>query len=1061
MIKKKLLFSISLPIVSTVLVVPSIASIIHNDVVPTILANSIAQEKANKKLETPPETLDDLKATPVEDLITLTAYDSRKYGLVTPIKFQGTEGLCWCYSTAATSETSILKEGLSPIIKDDPSREIDLSEHNIDYGTNVRTKEMDRLGLNPEDDDSKPLNKGGIVQKAMTALSMWNAPVDSNIHTSIGWNYMQPDYYLESTDRISGTESSFATYGIPDTVKRIKRLIAQYGAVTCSYSCNGTFEYTNTNYRAPGNAGHAVSIIGWDDTIAADKYVGVHATLPGGWLCKNSWGDFGPKPEDRYFWISYDSPIFDINGVNYTKANTTYNNNYYYDAHTSEGTGVNEGKPNASGKQENAAIFPVKRANFNRKESLKAISVGVTGDNPKVTVTVYTNVQADLADAKNPSNDPTRGTPVTTKTVQYEYPGYKLIELPTPIDLEFGTNFSVVVKVENKTGDAEILYGNDFSTNNMTFYKDTSGAWINPMIKIKGCAARIKAFTSEVEDPTITAPTDLKYAHVVLDKDIWEYGDKNRPVVKSATLGNKTLTTSDYELVYNPLIMNSKISPGSVSDIIGRSSVTLQGIGAYNGTSITIPYQIEVGDAPDLQGLGNYILDDRRAPTRMDLWVKRGVTKYSEITLPRGFKWNEYSGDINAPVKPGPAALDLKYSYKDEDYYYITYWGASKVNLIYTDANITPTPPPELPPIAGPEDVKPTPPPPPPAPTKTIIDKVNDAIQEGSIVPYTTRIEESEFNSINGNNVLNKINIPTINSSEKSQLRVTGFSSRKPNASFRVTCNGETSKIITVWWDVFTPPPLPPVITLQRVNITGLQNSYQEGQSITATATPVFSDGVTHTGVTYTWRANGSTYSGERLSIQAKYGYTTIEVTAYYNGQTATKQQTITVIKAPAPTPVPPPQPHPQPEPSPTPITPILQSVKILYLKPSYNEGETISVSVEPKFNTSSIPSGISYHWTIDGRDKSSDKNFKTKAMKEYNGTSIQVTVTYGSRTETASSKLTVKSNAVTPTPSQPTESHGMDMKTIIIIAGAGGGFLLLLILISLLIAHKRRQSWE
>ncbi len=57
MIKKKILFGITLPIVSTVLLVPSLASIIHNDVVPTILANSIAKEKVAKKLTEQPKTL--------------------------------------------------------------------------------------------------------------------------------------------------------------------------------------------------------------------------------------------------------------------------------------------------------------------------------------------------------------------------------------------------------------------------------------------------------------------------------------------------------------------------------------------------------------------------------------------------------------------------------------------------------------------------------------------------------------------------------------------------------------------------------------------------------------------------------------------------------------------------------------------------------------------------------------------------------------------------------------------------------------------------------------------
>ncbi len=54
----------------------------------------------------------------------------------------------------------------------------------------------------------------------------------------------------------------------------------------------------------------------------------------------------------------------------------------------------------------------------------------------------------------------------------------------------------------------------------MTFYKNVFGEWVNPMSESYGCAARIKAFTSEVEDPSITTPTDLKYAHVTLDKNI-------------------------------------------------------------------------------------------------------------------------------------------------------------------------------------------------------------------------------------------------------------------------------------------------------------------------------------------------------------------------------------------------------------------------------------------------------------------------------------------------------------------------------------------------------------
>ncbi len=894
--KKKIIFATTLPILTTALLIPPIASIIQNDVVPQMLANNTT------KTFVKPTTYKELIAADVNDLMGLEKYDSREYGIVTPVKDQRSEGLCWAYSTAATSETSLLREGLAPILSDE-FKKVDIDEHNIDYGTNYRVAAMDRLGLNPNDNHTGTLRVGGVVQKAMNALSMWNAPIDSIAHPYVDWNYMQPDYYLESTERIPGTETYFDKLGIDGTVKRIKKLIAQYGAVTCSYSCNGTYLYTNTNYRSPGNAGHAVSIIGWDDTIEPTKYAGIPATVRGGWLCKNSWGDYGPKPEDRYFYISYDSPIFDINAVNYVKANTTYHNNYYYDASAKEGGGVDEGKPYSSGKQENGAIFPVKRANFNRQETLKAVNVGVIGDNPKITVDVYTNVQADFANATNETNDPTRGTPVAHVVKQFEYPGYKLIELPE-IPLEFGTNFSIVVKVENSTHDAELLYSNDNSSDNMTFYKDRFGDWINPMTKSLHCAARIKAFTSEVEDPTIPIPDDLKYAHVTLDKNIWEYGDQHRPQVLTAQLGNKTLTTRDYELIYDPLTINlPRGGAGSVSDLIGHSTVTLKGKGDYEGTSIHVPYQIEVGDAPDLQGLGYYDTDYRNTPIRLHLNVKRTATKYADIDLPRGFEWK--NGDINTPIQSGTCALDLQYVYKDRDYYYITYWNKLKIdlNVLPTD-NLIPTEPHPLPEVADPS--KPTPlPPPPVTPTKTVIDKVNDAINNGTIIPNDRNIQERDFNNIGSFNVLEMIQIPTISDWDKKQLRVVEFNRHKPTISFKVTNGSETSKLISLTWYVITPAPTPsptptptpaPTPTINHVYISSVLPSYHEGDMINVQANV---EGIDPSLVLFEWTIEGTKIkgNGEQFSFKAnkEHNGKKLNLVAKYNDTTKSTSQVLTV----------------------------------------------------------------------------------------------------------------------------------------------------------------------
>ncbi len=48
------------------------------------------------------------------------------------------------------------------------------------------------------------------------------------------------------------------------------------------------------------------------------------------------------------------------------------------------------------------------------------------------------------------------------------------------------------------------------------------------------------------------------------------------------------------------------------------------------------------------------------------------------------------------------------------------------------------------------------------------------------------------------------------------------------------------------------PTPTPPAVTIQSVSISGLKDSYNEGEAMQANAIPVFSDGSTHSDVNYT-----------------------------------------------------------------------------------------------------------------------------------------------------------------------------------------------------------------
>ncbi len=341
-----------------------------NPSIPEIDVNGNVIEDEEPYLDLPaentlPDTLDLLKKTKPEAIATVSHYDSRKYGIVTPVKNQGREGLCWTYATAAASETAILREGLSPLDVS-PDNLINLSEHNIDLTTRNRTKEFDLLKLNPQDIWTGQKGTGNVVINATDSLSMWNSPVDSNTKGD-DYQYKPADYFLEDTIRLGNTEFMINDQGLESTVKQVKELIARYGAVTASYSCNGTNPYTNTNSR-PQNGGHAVTIVGWDDSIDKNKYSPV-AKKNGGWICKNSWGSnwVDSPTRDGYFYMSYDSEIDDMTAFNYSKAHDKYDNNYYYDAKV-----TNPGQPNEAINRPAAAIYQTKKANFETKEGTKS-----------------------------------------------------------------------------------------------------------------------------------------------------------------------------------------------------------------------------------------------------------------------------------------------------------------------------------------------------------------------------------------------------------------------------------------------------------------------------------------------------------------------------------------------------------------------------------------------------------------------------------------------------------------------------------------------------------------
>lgn len=222
-------------------------------------------------------------------------------------------------------------------------------------------------------------------------------------------------------------------------IEKIKKAISQYGAVSISYKAQdhrSNHVYFNSKGANYG-ASHAVTIVGWDDSISKDLYKPKSASRDGGWIVKNSWGTYAGL--NGYFYLSYDSPIQSILALEYAK-NDAYENNYYYD-------GVNTRFSSVFDQKNVAAIFQVKKASYNKKEKLKAINFAFEGKNADIKLQIYKNVSVNDLDCLSSPNNPTKGELVLTKDLHYNESCIYTVDLDNEIELAAGSHFSVVLQI--------------------------------------------------------------------------------------------------------------------------------------------------------------------------------------------------------------------------------------------------------------------------------------------------------------------------------------------------------------------------------------------------------------------------------------------------------------------------------------------------------------------------------------------------------------------------------------------------------------------------------------
>ena len=408
---------------------------------------------------------EDLRNADIAELAAQPKFDAREYDIVTPVRDQGDTSLCWAYSTASASETSILRSGIDKSVN---ARTAFLSPLQIGYARHNRG--ADPLGNTNGEKNDKAVDwrrETGAARIAATMLSSWCGPVKTNVaYNANGWE--NAAYKLESAIAVDGSRLNTDA----SAREKMKRAIVKYGAVTFSYNNVRNAYYYNPNGETGSiSSPHACTIIGWDDNIPASKFAPGKTNTDGGWLVKNSYSSL------PYFYLSYEVTSEAIYAFEYVM-NDKYDYNYFYDSSVEkDGIGVLWNVKQA------ANVFEAKGGDENTSEWIKAVNVGIIGKNTECTVKIYTDVP-------DKDFDPQNAIPAAEKKMQFDYAGFNCVELDEPVEVKKGSRFAAVASVTNKTNDASISIGENVSPNSFI----CKSYWTAMQ-----AAVRIKVFTKTGE----------------------------------------------------------------------------------------------------------------------------------------------------------------------------------------------------------------------------------------------------------------------------------------------------------------------------------------------------------------------------------------------------------------------------------------------------------------------------------------------------------------------------------------------------------------------------------